>query len=317
MNEQDEKSLALEYEQRISTYENLELKAKEILEFVLYDNQVRFHAIEHRVKEFDSFCQKANRIQSDDPFSDIVDVVGLRVICLFRSEIEQVSTVIRKSFDILSEENKFEEVLNTFGYMAVHFIAMIKGEWSVPIYEPIKEIPFEIQITTIAMNAWASISHHLEYKKDIDIPMKFKKDFYALSGLLYIADSQFQRFYQERNKSIKRMTKDESYLDSELNLDSLKAYLYRKFPNRKKGTGYYSSFLKSLIINNVISIREIDACFNRAYSVFLEYEKKVKSPDYYNDVGAIAIIFYLCGKPIPPFLAYPKLNEYRKMVKSD
>ena len=52
--------------------------------------------------------------------------------------------------------------------------------------------PFEIQVRTIAQDAWASVSYHLDYKKEETIPVELRRDFYALSGLFYIADQHFK-----------------------------------------------------------------------------------------------------------------------------
>ena len=49
---------------------------------------------------------------------------GLRVICLFLSDIPRVGEVIRKSFNVLSEDDKIEGVeISSFGYLSFHFIA--------------------------------------------------------------------------------------------------------------------------------------------------------------------------------------------------
>ncbi|MBI4489516.1 MAG: hypothetical protein HY694_10565 [Deltaproteobacteria bacterium] len=58
-------------------------------------------------------------------------------------------------------------------------------------------VPFEIQIRTIAQDAWASISHYLDYKKESDIPAQLRRDFYALSGLFYVADRHFAMLKKE------------------------------------------------------------------------------------------------------------------------
>ena len=59
-----------------------------------------------------------------------------------------------------------------------------------------KKFLFEIQIRTITQDAWASISHYLDYKNEISIADELKKDFYALSGLFYIADTQFNKIQE-------------------------------------------------------------------------------------------------------------------------
>jgi len=91
--------------------------------------------------------------------------------------------------------------LNVFGYMSLHLKCKIKNTQLDPKADKtIKNIPFEIQIRTIAQDAWASISHHLDYKKDSTIPEELRRDFHALSGLFYVADTHFSILSQEKTK---------------------------------------------------------------------------------------------------------------------
>jgi len=72
-------------------------------------------------------------------------------------------------------------------------------------YDPIKSLKCEIQVRTASMHAWATVSHHLDYKQEADIPSELKDDFYALSGVFYIADSLFEQFREARAGSIRRL----------------------------------------------------------------------------------------------------------------
>jgi len=86
------------------------------------------------------------------------------------------------------------------------------------------------------MHAWATVSHHLDYKQDVDIPSSLKKDFYALSGIFYVADSLFEQFRVSRTSSltsiVENARKDVFDLKNELNLDTMPAYLSWKLPDR-------------------------------------------------------------------------------------
>lgn len=122
--------------------------------------------------------------------------------------------------------------------MSVHFIARMKQAYSGPRYDKIAGFLFEIQVRTIAMDAWANVSHHLDYKTDKDVPAELRKDFYALSGLFYVADRHFEMFYSqsiESRKQMKELFEDTASLEDkamqELNLDTLSAYLVTKFPD--------------------------------------------------------------------------------------
>jgi putative GTP pyrophosphokinase len=88
--------------------------------------------------------------------------------------------------------------VNIFGYMSLHLKAKLKSSFESHFGEEIKQIPFEIQVRTIAQDAWASISHYLDYKKESVIPNELKRDFHALSGLFYVADTHFSFIRNEQ-----------------------------------------------------------------------------------------------------------------------
>src|SRR5207237_2679158 len=105
-----------------------------------------------------------------DPLNEIHDTVGIRVVCLFLSDIARVGALIRERFSVLVEDNRIEGTdVSSFGYMSLHFDVTMKQEHKGPRYDSISGLPFEIQVRTIAMDAWANVSHHLDYKSDKDL----------------------------------------------------------------------------------------------------------------------------------------------------
>ena len=130
-----------------------------------------------------------------------MDVVGLRIVCLFHSDVKEIGVIVKKNFEIIEEDDKINSVdVDIFGYMSLHYKAKLKDVSSDSYYKNIKDIPFEIQIRTVAQDAWASISHYLDYKNESEIPIQLKRDFHALSGLFYVADTHFEILQQEVTK---------------------------------------------------------------------------------------------------------------------
>ena len=90
------------------------------------------------------------------------DIAGLRVICSFIDDIYELSGMLEKQDDV-----KIIEIKDYFknpkpnGYRSYHMIV------EVPVFfSDHKEfIRAELQIRTIAMDFWASLEHHLRYKK--------------------------------------------------------------------------------------------------------------------------------------------------------
>jgi len=196
-------ALRKEYQKRYGSLEQLKEMVEKVSRRLLSQKKINFHSVGGRVKDFDSFRDKILRKRLSDPFNDVKDLVGVRVVCLFRSEVEKVATVIKDTFTILEEDNQMEgSSPDNFGYMAIHLKAKLKDSQVDPSLEDVKSVPFEVQIRTIAQDAWASISHYLDYKKESDIPARLKRDFYALSGLFYVADVHFAMLRKEKAERI-------------------------------------------------------------------------------------------------------------------
>jgi len=181
------------YQDRRPALEDLAQSARRHLQRKIQQKRIKVHSLHHRIKELDSLREKAKRRGVQDPLRDVHDLVGLRVVCLFRSDVPQILAIIRQSFDVIEEEDKEDrDEKRVFDYMAVHVIAKMKpgdigrGQAARP------RIPFEIQVRTIGQDAWASVSHHLAYKQEASFPPHHFRDLYALNALFYLADTHFE-----------------------------------------------------------------------------------------------------------------------------
>ena len=98
---------------------------------------------------------------------------------LFLSDLPRLDKLIRDCFNVVSYENKVTDSdPSSFGYMSVHYVTTPDDSHSGPRYDELKGIPIEIQIRTVVMDAWANVSHHLDYKGESSIPKDLRKDFY-------------------------------------------------------------------------------------------------------------------------------------------
>jgi putative GTP pyrophosphokinase len=297
----NKREIKLKYKNNLSNYWQLENEGIFIIKAEIRKARIKTHTMTSRVKDFESFFRKVLSKNTENPFKDIKDIVGLRVVCLFRSDIIRIGKLIRKSFSIISEDNKIEGYdTASFGYQSVHFVAKIMKEYKGPRYDRIKNIEFEIQVRTIAMDAWATISHYLDYKTDIDVPQNLRKDFYALSGLFYVADSHFEIFYNETKQSrsnTQRLLKQKKpELNQEINLDTLMAYMKNKLPLYKHSNASAASELVfELKKASFSTIKEIDNVVNKYIKVFPEIEKRILKPGYFSDVGIIRVLMSMAN----------------------
>jgi ppGpp synthetase/RelA/SpoT-type nucleotidyltranferase len=331
--ESDRDSLKKEFEQRSSSLDSLRGEALFALETALTKEGIKYHSIPTRVKTFDSFIDKVQRKESKDPFEEITDTVGLRVVALFLADISRIGGVIRKTFDVVSEDNKLEDQsVTSFGYFSVHFVARMKKEYAGPRYDSLTGLRFEIQVRTIAMDAWANVSHYLEYKTESDVPKELKRDFYALSGLFYVADTHFQMLFKAREESRKQLIVEfatgTSALDQPINLDTLTSYLQAKFPDRMHSHEQAASALvQELARANYQSISEIDEAVERTAQVVEKYERDnfPGGKGRLADIGVVRVSLSILdpnylkarergGKVILEDAA-KMFREYRKLVK--
>lgn len=284
-----------EFNERTHIYAQLRDEALFILEPAIRNAQIKIHSIANRVKTIDSFLGKIQRKQLEKPFEKIRDIVGIRVICLFLSDIERIGQIIRDSFMVLDEDDKVEGAdVSSFGYMSLHFTVTMKGSHSGPRYDPIAKLPFEIQVRTIAMDAWANVSHYLDYKTDKDVPSDLRRDFYALSGLFYVADRHFEMFFLSRQESQEKLveifqeTQSNRQFVQEINLDSLTAYLHSKYPARDHpGAMENSELVEELIKAGYRTIDDLEMNINKGWDAFFKYETDEHTLNYFSDVGAV------------------------------
>lgn len=304
----DKESVRRKFNENEHLYNQLVEEVQYILSKGTKSKKVRITSIDPRVKKFDSFYNKIIRKEiTGDPFELIEDIAGVRVICYYRTDLERIEELIRNKFTVIKAEVLRDRTDMTFGYMSDQYVVKLPKHFSGERYDAIKSLKCEIQVRTVSMHAWATVSHHLDYKQAVDIPSELKNDFYALSGVFYIADSLFEQFRNARDASLEKLTRevetDRFNLDSEINFDTLKAYSEWKFPESKRAiksltkeslATSYSQLLSEVQEYGFKSCRQLDEAVNNNLDWFMKYEidkpllkgKKVQL----NRIGVIRVI---------------------------
>lgn len=146
----------------------------------------------------------------------ITDLIGIRVICLYESDIHKVVAGLSSNFQVLNVTDKtseLEEKEDRFGYKGMHLdIGLSQDRGGFPEYEKLMGFQFEVQIRTIVQDAWSEIDHKLKYKKDL--PKDLKRRVYNLAGLFELADREFDSIKNETNKLIEDSLKAEARAES-------------------------------------------------------------------------------------------------------
>ncbi len=163
----DWKSFFMPYEQAV---EEIKVKLKSIRKE--YRKRSEYSPIEFvtgRVKELSSLLEKANKfeIPVDRLQYEIEDIAGIRIMCQFVDDIDNVVEIIRrrKDMQILYEKDYVRGVKES-GYRSYHIVI----KYPVNMADGQKEILAEFQIRTLAMNFWATIEHSLNYKYKKQLP---------------------------------------------------------------------------------------------------------------------------------------------------
>ena len=182
--------------------------AKEILETQLnilikeFEFNHKYNPVEHiksRIKKEDSLREKLARKNYEYTLENIRahihDIVGVRIVCSFLSDVYDMVNMIKNSgqFKIINEKDYIESPKES-GYISYHLIVLVP----VHLNKNIEYIEAEIQIRTMAMDFWASIDHKIQYKLK-DAPEEVQNELYQRSLDIKSLDNRMNQL----NKIIK------------------------------------------------------------------------------------------------------------------
>ncbi|MBD8549015.1 GTP pyrophosphokinase [Sphingomonas sp. CFBP 8760] len=289
------------YNARLPALRSLVEEVRFTIDDALATAGISVSSLESRLKELKSTLKKVEDKSYAD-FDQITDIVGARIICMFRSDLDAAKSAMESCFDIIEYDDKSISDPASFGYMSLHLLAKIKSEYEGPRYGKIKNQIFEIQIRTICMHAWSSIQHSLEYKGFWDVPISLKKDINALSALFYLADTQFAAVFAAKTAEFAKAVENSSGLEGvafnaqELDFETLTAYAESKFPSRSANTkkADVSKLVNEIKMANINTIGELDRQVSRGIPAMEADENKRGSS--YNIVGAVRVSLSYASK---------------------
>lgn len=258
-----------------------------IVQKKLTADNVEVSQVLFRSKSLSSFCEKISRKNYSDPFSDITDFAGVRVVFLYAQDRPSIEKIIENEFDVVEKVDKTDQANHDqFGYGALHYLCKLKGKHHIGArYDDLKSLIFEIQVRTILQDAWAIVAHHLSYKSESDIPKHLRRKLNALSGLFETADSQFELIRGQRERYTtdfieKIGEKKTSYLKDEINLDNLIAYMGFTFPDREASDRAEVAILLNEIKSlNYLKLSDLDKDIKKWEKHVLRYEKDYPPTD--------------------------------------
>lgn len=267
-----------QYKNQIPKYEKLGLNISQALDLLLKENNIPTLSINYRIKNLNSFEQKIERKNYQNPLNDTEDICGVRIICYYQSDVDRIKQIVSKEFDVIDNFKKEEKLeFDQFGYRSTHLIMKIKKQWLVtPNYRGLENLKAELQIRTILMHAWAEIEHKLAYKSESQIPKEFRRKLSRISAKLEESDEQFEdlKIQIETNKtSIIKLAETEGFdTNVDFNLDTLQAFLDYSFPDREKRIKDTSTLFDEMIKYKLTLSFLLDA-YHKSKPVLKEVEK--------------------------------------------
>jgi putative GTP pyrophosphokinase len=176
--------LTEDYEELLLKY-NAALKTLETQIAILiqdYEFKNHYNPVEHvksRIKSYDSIVNKLKSRDYDVTVENIEnhihDVVGLRIVCSFLSDVYAIVKLLEDS-DQITVHTKKDYISNPkdSGYSSYHLLVYV------PVYliDGVEMVEAEIQIRTVAMDFWASLDHKIRYKFKGEIPNEIQENMY-------------------------------------------------------------------------------------------------------------------------------------------
>lgn len=309
------------YSENKNLFEQLSKKVESILKEIIADNSLAIHGIYSRSKEVDSFKEKIQDAKYKDPINQITDFAGIRIITYVESDLDKISKLVEENF-IIDNENSVDKTkslgIDKVGYRSVHYVAKLPENRTILAeYKKFFDLSFEIQIRTILQHAWAEIEHDKDYKFSGELPSHIKRRFKVLSGVLELADREFNLLATEIDNYQVEINEDtqSGNLNIEINSASVEAYMKNKFSKLyDEGKIDYTdtkeliSELRNFDLNN---IQELDNILEDSL-----IEKILSSQDSNNTIAGI-LRSAMMNNNLEKYFSQAWKEEHWKMITFD
>lgn len=233
-----------------------------------------------RVKKWDSIVDKCQRYEiNPKDIQEINDVAGIRIISVFKRDVQAICSIIEENFKVLRKENIEDRLDHTqFGYGSIHFeIALNAGWLEIPTLSRFSGLTVEVQVRTTSQHIWATASHILQYKREEHVPHPLKKSISRTAAILELVDLEFERLLTERdeyNNESEKMIENEK--DLELDLDILRNILKQRLPSKNYDTDDrhdYGELLDDLKHFNIVTIKDLELIISKQIDNALKGEE--------------------------------------------
>ncbi|MER6686335.1 RelA/SpoT domain-containing protein [Streptomyces olivaceoviridis] len=254
-----------------------------------------------RAKEVSSFNTKMYRKGYTDPWKEITDKAGLRVIVPHRGLLTPALKLIKECLDVrwVEDDRDTPGDEDRLRYPRLHIQAFMVGGQEDP-----DGVPYdcEIQLRTEAVDLWSRMSHKLLYKPGTDVPPDVRRSLYRLIALVELFDLEVER-------GVEAMAKHPELARSNQLLDTAEQ-LYRTF------TGHpYSTELSHDVINVLAQTIEDTATYSEQLTQFTERfrERLERNYTHYGPTSALFLDRgrYLLASQPESLIIFERLSNVR------
>lgn len=175
---------------------------------------------EPRVKDSQSLLQKAYYRNKNyaDPFAEIEDKVGVRLVLLLGEEVDLVGKLIEAETSVWvankarDHHEEIEKKPYEFDYQSLHYVVKSKGNISFQGYDIPDGLPCEIQVRTILQHAYSELAHDTLYKPSVQSTPRMKRSAAKSMALIEATGDYFNEVSLLISEASSAQTKMSKYL---------------------------------------------------------------------------------------------------------
>ncbi|MBF0273236.1 MAG: hypothetical protein HQL98_14395 [Magnetococcales bacterium] len=190
--------ILLQYDQQKKTYQDfLDRTLTLIKEFIVPDGP-KIHSIVGRIKEKESLVDK---LQSPkEPYAtlnDVPDIAGIRIITYFEEEVQVISEIIRREFNVFASPEQPKSQTsdpNRFGYTSTNLqVGLLDNRLELIEYRRFRGFLVELQIRSVLQHAWLEINKHLGFQTREHCPPHKQREYARVTSLFELADLELNQ----------------------------------------------------------------------------------------------------------------------------
>lgn len=291
--------------------------AEYVLEYELRKHSI-YAEVSSRVKTLDSCTSNVEKYGFVNPVSEINDFCGIRIVCVFTRQLDQIEDIIQRIF-LVSEktDKKLDLSMEKMGYQSRHFNATLSDKLSGPHYDDLRSIPCEIQLRTVMQHAWAIASHLLSYKGKLNAPAGIEREINNTSAALDVLQTHIDNIDASMRQEAPQGTIRE-LLKKPIDKNNLVEYCSYRFGHIGISDLWLDRIINDLGVLGYRSIDEIDSIVSSTLQPVMRYAGEYPemfgySSDYLSKCLSFGDSRFLRQHPVSD-LTRAKVREYHMQL---